>query len=146
MQETMGVAELDHMQIICILLQTDDNASTSSLIFLQAGCSSWCPTNSIEALKAYIHTDSHKYSVFVETCLVFHSYSMLGLVLQNRTWLIDWLTELKFYTPLDTKYVIAKTFPKPISRPGMEKQNLTQQKHAFTDQNKCTTTQNNHKN
>jgi len=27
----------------------------------------------------------------------------------------------------------------------MEKQNLTQQKHAFTDQNECTTTQNKHK-
>jgi len=27
----------------------------------------------------------------------------------------------------------------------MEKQNLTQQKHAFTNQNKCTTTQNKHK-
>jgi len=27
----------------------------------------------------------------------------------------------------------------------MEEQNLTQQKHAFTNQNKCTTTQNKHK-
>jgi len=27
----------------------------------------------------------------------------------------------------------------------MEKQNLTQQKHAFTNQNKCTRTQNKHK-
>jgi len=27
----------------------------------------------------------------------------------------------------------------------MEKENLTQQKHAFTNQNKCTTTQNRHK-
>jgi len=27
----------------------------------------------------------------------------------------------------------------------MEKQNLTQQKHAFTNQNKCITTQNKHK-
>jgi len=27
----------------------------------------------------------------------------------------------------------------------MEKQNLTQQKHAFSNQNKCTTTQNKHK-
>jgi len=27
----------------------------------------------------------------------------------------------------------------------MEKQNLTQQKHVFTNQNKCTTTQNKHK-
>jgi len=72
---------------------------------------------------------------------------MLGLVPQNRTWQnsTDWLIELKVYAPFDTKYVIAKTFPKPISRPGMEKQNLTQQKHAFTNQNKCTIAQNKHK-
>jgi len=36
-------------------------------------------------------------------------------------------------------------FPKPISWHGMEKQNLTQQKYTFTNQNKCTTTQNKHK-
>ena len=35
--------------------------------------------------------------------------------------------------------------PKPISWLGMEKQNLAQQKHTFTNQNKCTTTQNKHK-
>jgi len=33
-------------------------------------------------------------------------------------------------------------FLKPISWLGMEKQNLTQHKHAFTNQNKCTTPQN----
>jgi len=37
-------------------------------------------------------------------------------------------------------------FPKPISWLDMEKQNLTQQKHTFTNQNKCTTTENKHKN
>jgi len=36
-------------------------------------------------------------------------------------------------------------FNKPISWLGMEKLNLTQQKHTFTNQNKCTTTQNNTK-
>jgi len=35
--------------------------------------------------------------------------------------------------------------PKPISWLGMEKLNLTQQKHAFSNQKKCTTTQNKHK-
>jgi len=34
--------QLDHMQIICTLLQTDNHVSTSSLNFLQAGCSFWC--------------------------------------------------------------------------------------------------------
>jgi len=35
------------MQIICTTLQTDNHASTPSLNFLRAGCSSWCPTNSV---------------------------------------------------------------------------------------------------
>jgi len=34
-----------------------------------------------------------------------------------------------------------RRFPKPNSWLGMKKQNLTQQKHAFTNQTKCTTTQ-----
>jgi len=40
--------QLDHMQIICTLLQTDDNTHN----FLQAGCSSWHPTNSVKVLAA----------------------------------------------------------------------------------------------
>jgi len=38
-----------------------------------------------------------------------------------------------------------ETFPKPISWLDIKKQNLTQQKHAFSNQKKCTTTQNKHK-
>jgi len=37
--------QLDHVQIICILLQTDNHASTSTQLFLRSRCSSWCPTN-----------------------------------------------------------------------------------------------------
>jgi len=44
--------QLDHMQIICNELQTGNHASTSSLNYLQAGCSFWRPTNSVKALKA----------------------------------------------------------------------------------------------
>ena len=54
-QEMMGWQwhQLNHMQIICTSLQTYNHASTSSLhIFLQAGCPSCNPTNSIKALKA----------------------------------------------------------------------------------------------
>ena len=36
---------------ICILLQTDNHASTPPLSFLQAGCPSCRPTNSVKALK-----------------------------------------------------------------------------------------------
>jgi len=37
---------------VCTLLQTDNHASTPSLSFLLAGCPSFCPTNSVKALKA----------------------------------------------------------------------------------------------
>ena len=43
--------QLSHMQV-CTLFQTDNNASTSPLSFLQAGCPSCRPTNSVKALKA----------------------------------------------------------------------------------------------
>jgi len=49
-----------HMQG-CTSLQTDNHASTPLLSFIQAGCPSCCPTNSVKALKAqclltHIHT------------------------------------------------------------------------------------------
>ena len=37
---------------VCISLQTDNDASTHHSVFLQAGCPSCHPTNSVEALKA----------------------------------------------------------------------------------------------
>ena len=43
--------QLGHMQV-CTSLQTDNHASTPSLRFLQAGCPSCRPTNSVKALKA----------------------------------------------------------------------------------------------
>jgi len=42
--------QLDHMQV-CTSLQTDNHASTPPLSFLQAGCPSCRPTNSVKALK-----------------------------------------------------------------------------------------------
>ena len=41
--------QLDHMQV-CTSLQTDNHASTPPLRFLQAGCPSCRPTNSVKAL------------------------------------------------------------------------------------------------
>jgi len=46
--------QLDHMQV-CTSLKTDNHASTPPLCFLQAGCPSCYPTNSVKALKAVIH-------------------------------------------------------------------------------------------
>ena len=40
--------QLGHMQV-CISLQRDNHASTLTLIFLQVGCPSRCPTNSVKA-------------------------------------------------------------------------------------------------
>jgi len=52
--------QLGHMQV-CTSLQTDNNASTSPLSFLQAGCPSCRPTNSVKALKAqYSFTITHR--------------------------------------------------------------------------------------
>jgi len=45
----------------------------------------------------------------------------------------DWLTELRCYVPLNTQQVISEMFPKPISWLGIEKLNVTQQKHTFTN-------------
>ena len=43
--------QLGHMQV-CTLLQTDNHASTPPLSFLQVGCPSCHPTNSVKALMA----------------------------------------------------------------------------------------------
>jgi len=49
--------QLGHIQV-CTSLQTDNHASTSPLSFLQAGCPSCRPTNSVKALKAKIENES----------------------------------------------------------------------------------------
>jgi len=59
--------QLDHMQIICTLLQTDNHASISSLNALQAVCSSWRPTNSVKALTAVIISMEH-YHITAQIC------------------------------------------------------------------------------
>jgi len=43
--------QLGYMQV-CISIQTDNHASTPPIVFLQAGCPSCRPTNSVKALKA----------------------------------------------------------------------------------------------
>jgi len=50
---------LGHMPV-CTLLQTDNHASTPPLSFLQAGCPSCRPTNSVKALKAISGTCIYK--------------------------------------------------------------------------------------
>ena len=50
--------QLSHMQD-CTSLQTDNHASTPPLCFLQAGCPSCRPTNSVKALKALVATGNN---------------------------------------------------------------------------------------
>ena len=51
--------QLGYMQV-CTSLQTDNHASTPPLCFLQAGCPSCRPTNSVKALKAQVCNLQHK--------------------------------------------------------------------------------------
>jgi len=44
---------------VCTSLQTDNHANTSLLSFLQAGCPSCRPTNSVKALKATQSTEGN---------------------------------------------------------------------------------------
>jgi len=54
--------QLGYMQI-CTSSQTDNHASTPALKFLQAGCPSCCPTNSVKVLKCLMPKSLCKQSV-----------------------------------------------------------------------------------
>jgi len=70
-------------------------------------------------------------------------WDLMVLLLTQTRWLVDWF-DWRFYVPLDTKQVFSKKYPKPIS--GLVwKNNLTQQKHTFTNLKKCTIIQNKNK-
>ena len=51
--------QLGHMQV-CTSLQTDNHASHPPLVFLQAGCPSCRPTNSVKALNQVIQISTTK--------------------------------------------------------------------------------------
>ena len=60
-----------HMQVIFILHQTHNHASTSLLKFLQAGCFSCHPTISIKALKVNRWTKTEaRYTLSVKTVVI----------------------------------------------------------------------------
>jgi len=62
--------QLDHMQIICTLLQTDNHTSTSPLRF-QAGCPSCSPANSIKALKSHMAVVDYSLQAGLRKLLIF---------------------------------------------------------------------------
>jgi len=51
--------QLGHMQVYT-LIQTDNHASTPPLTFLQAGCPSCRPTNSVKALMPFLTQEGHQ--------------------------------------------------------------------------------------
>ena len=70
--------QLGHMQV-CTLLQTDNHASTSPLSFLQAGCPSCHPTNSVKALKANESDDAlYRFTVYTYVDIIFVLAAKLG--------------------------------------------------------------------
>ena len=76
---------LGHVQV-CTLLQTDNHASIPPLSFLQAGCPSCRPTNSVKALKAKVVVDlystyNHKPSNVPYTLLKRAGCKMVVLVM-----------------------------------------------------------------
>jgi len=64
---------------VCTLLQTDNQASTPPLSFLQAGYPSCCPTNSIKALKALGNNKQQKFR------LLFFGEAVLRLLRPGAT-------------------------------------------------------------
>jgi len=58
---------LGHMQV-CTSLQADNHASTPTLSFLQAGCLSCRPTNSVKALKAQSTDHTHTHGRLTAVC------------------------------------------------------------------------------
>jgi len=52
---------------VCTSLQTNNHASTTPLSFLQAGCPSCRPTNSVEALKAFAVPGRTRHKIITPT-------------------------------------------------------------------------------
>jgi len=62
--------QLGHTHV-CTSLQADNHASTPPLSFLQAGCPSCCPTNSVKALKVCLPLETVKH---IAVCNLPHHY------------------------------------------------------------------------
>ena len=76
--------QLGNMQA-CTSLQTVNHASTPPLSFLQAGCPSCCPTNSVKALKAKaLKANKWTYSSQYSACLPgWNNYNYIRII---TTW------------------------------------------------------------
>jgi len=63
-----GARDSEWQWQVCTSLQTDNHASTPPLSFLQAGCPSRRPTNSVKALKAINDKRSQKLKQTADIC------------------------------------------------------------------------------
>jgi len=75
--------QLVHMQV-CTSLQTDDHASTPSLSFLQAGCPSCRPSNSVKALKALELEQCYCISVLLQKTMMLIRWSDMPLYTSEK--------------------------------------------------------------
>jgi len=91
--------QLYYMQIICTSLQIDSHASTTSLIFLRAGCFSCCPTNSVKALKAL-------------QVVLYNRHKMVAVALCNSK--CDWLL-CKVWVQVPLMIRVLKVDRKPMT-------------------------------
>jgi len=101
--------------------------------------SEWKPFHTVGAGERKLHglyREVHSHNTIMSL------WSADGSWTQAPTELIDWVKVLR---PLDTKQVISEMSSKPISWLRMKKLNTIQQKHTFTNQKKCITTQNKQK-
>jgi len=84
---------------------------------------------------------TNRRQLIIRRMLTFQREGMTKSTTNNAYMCLGWV---KISRPTRTKEVISETFTKPISWLGMEKPNPAEEKHAFTKQRKCTTTQNKH--
>jgi len=76
---------LGRMQV-CTSLQTDNHASTPPFSFLQAGCPSCRPTNSVKALKASSNCTVIDFDMLANETRPTHFVVVVEIVKSNLTW------------------------------------------------------------
>ena len=76
--------QLGHMQV-CTSLQRDNHASTPPLSFLQAGCPSCRPANSVKALKATVYDKTVEIAM-----IILLTSSRLQIFQFLNCWVVRW--------------------------------------------------------
>ena len=107
--------QLGHMQV-CISLQRDNHNNTPPLSFLQAGCPSCRPTNSVKALKGWaLKKAPSEIIILIQHTVTVHSsvidterYFFVDVVLCNcsnsRIWLFIYVTLTFLFSPVTVSF------------------------------------------